>query len=482
MSPDRVGICGFELYFPKLFVEQSDLEKFDGVAENKYTIGLGQERMGFCADHEDIVSICLTVVSALLKNYKVSTSSVGFLAVGTETLIDKSKSVKSALMDLFNGSHDIEGVDVKNACYGGTQALFHAVDWVTANWEHEKRYAIVVMGDIAVYEPGPARCTGGAGACALLVGPFAYIALEKGLRAAYMTNTWDFYKPTCSPPTEFPVVDGTLSIDTYFSCLEGAYTLYRRKLSRLRDERLDFAGLDLSQFEAVFFHSPFVKLVRKAFAYLAYLDLLEKNTSCLGSTTELEKLTSSMAKEELLASKQFWTAVMEASSSAFESKTGRALDFSREIGNMYTASLYGQLIALIANSSWTYLFGKRILFFSYGSGAASAMFSAHVAATDSSGMYQQYNTMKNSATAAFLRLNERTEVTPEKYTRILKMREKLSEGKAPYTPQALQIVGDEAKLVELFPGTFYLDSIDEKRRRHYTRTECPPEREAVSPI
>lgn len=138
---------------------------------------------------------------------------------------------------MFGDNTDIEGVDVKNACFGGTQALFHAIDWIYANWATEgtinfllpvlifktsliddipmflslnsilnnkvheecirlhhvnrlvfyiwflkiiltfcisfffakceffprisERYAIVVMGDIAIYEAGPARCTGG---------------------------------------------------------------------------------------------------------------------------------------------------------------------------------------------------------------------------------------------------------------------------------------------------------------------------------
>ncbi|KAK6037126.1 hypothetical protein COOONC_25368, partial [Cooperia oncophora] len=48
------------------------------------------------------------------------------------------------------------GVDVKNACFGGTQAVFHAIDWVYANYSTEKRNAIAVLADIAVYEPGPA--------------------------------------------------------------------------------------------------------------------------------------------------------------------------------------------------------------------------------------------------------------------------------------------------------------------------------------
>lgn len=33
-------------------VDQAELEKFDGVSEGKYTIGLGQTRMAFCDDRE----------------------------------------------------------------------------------------------------------------------------------------------------------------------------------------------------------------------------------------------------------------------------------------------------------------------------------------------------------------------------------------------------------------------------------------------
>jgi len=44
------------------------------------------------------------------------------------------------------------------------------------------RYALVVCGDIAVYEAGPARPTGGCGAVAMLIGPDAPLVLEPGLR------------------------------------------------------------------------------------------------------------------------------------------------------------------------------------------------------------------------------------------------------------------------------------------------------------
>ena len=129
--PKDVGIIGIDIYFPSQFVDQTELEKFDGVSEGKYTIGLGQTRMGFCSDREDVNSLSLTVLDRLVTKYGLAYSQIGRLEVGTETLLDKSKSVKSLLMKLFeeSGNSDVEGVDSTNACYGGTAALFNCVSW-----------------------------------------------------------------------------------------------------------------------------------------------------------------------------------------------------------------------------------------------------------------------------------------------------------------------------------------------------------------
>jgi hydroxymethylglutaryl-CoA synthase len=84
------------------------------------------------------------------------------------------------LMDLFasHGNTDIEGVDSKNACYGSTAALFNAVNWVeSSSWDG--RNALVVCGDIAIYAEGSGRPSGGAGACAMLIGPNAPLVLER---------------------------------------------------------------------------------------------------------------------------------------------------------------------------------------------------------------------------------------------------------------------------------------------------------------
>lgn len=159
--PENVGIIAMDIYFPSSYVDQTDLEEFNGVSKGKYTIGLGQLKMGFTDDREDISSICLTVTESLLKKYQISPADIGFLMIGTETIIDKSKSIKTVLMDLFkdSGNTDIEGIHATNACYGGTASLFHAMDWIeSSSWDG--RYALVVAADIAVYASGAARPTG----------------------------------------------------------------------------------------------------------------------------------------------------------------------------------------------------------------------------------------------------------------------------------------------------------------------------------
>lgn len=119
-------------------------------------------------------------VSSLLEKYNIDPKSIGRLEVGTETIIDKSKSVKTTLMDLFaeSGNYDIEGVDSKNACYGSTAAVFNAINWIeSSSWDG--RNAIVFAGDIAIYAEGSARPAGGAGACAMLIGPNAPVVFER---------------------------------------------------------------------------------------------------------------------------------------------------------------------------------------------------------------------------------------------------------------------------------------------------------------
>lgn len=53
------------------YVEQTELEKFDGVSTGKYTIGLGQTKMAFCDDREGkkILNLCLLSSSEALATH-----------------------------------------------------------------------------------------------------------------------------------------------------------------------------------------------------------------------------------------------------------------------------------------------------------------------------------------------------------------------------------------------------------------------------
>ena len=154
--------------------------------------------MSFVNDREDVNSISMTCLKNLMQKYSVDPKQVGRLEVGTETLLDKSKSLKTQLMSLFreSGNHDVEGVTSIHACYGATNAIFNTLNWVESNaWDG--RLGIVISSDVSVYPKGNARPTGGAGCVALLIGPDAPIVVDP-VRSTFVDHAWDFYKPNPS--------------------------------------------------------------------------------------------------------------------------------------------------------------------------------------------------------------------------------------------------------------------------------------------
>ena len=184
----------FEYYCPDHCVRAADIEAFHGVP-GQYTKGRGQENVTFCGDDEDAVSMAMTAFQRLMARCELQYSEVGRLEVGTESQVDRAKSIKTFLMASFEeeGLHDVEGADTYNACYGGTNALFNAISWVQSEaWDG--RYAIVICSDTAVH-PDPAHLSGvGASAVAMLVGPRAPFVVEPQ-RSSFMKHTYDFYRP-----------------------------------------------------------------------------------------------------------------------------------------------------------------------------------------------------------------------------------------------------------------------------------------------
>ncbi|KAM5162801.1 hydroxymethylglutaryl-CoA synthase, mitochondrial [Callospermophilus lateralis] len=454
--PKDVGILAMEVYFPAQYVDQTDLEKYNNVEAGKYTVGLGQTHMGFCSVQEDINSLCLTVVQRLMERTQLPWDAVGRLEVGTETIIDKSKAVKTVLMELFqdSGNTDIEGIDTTNACYGGTASLFNAANWMESSY-WDGRYALVVCGDIAVYPNGNARPTGGAGAVAMLIGPKAPLALEQGLRGTHMENAYDFYKPNLA--SEYPMVDGKLSIQCYLRALDRCYTSYRQKIQKQWKK----AGIDrpftLDDLQYMIFHTPFCKMVQKSLARLMFNDFRSSSGDTQALYQGLEAFRD-LKLEDTYTNKDLDKALLKASLDTFNKKTKASLYLSTHNGNMYTSSLYGCLASLLSHHSAQDLAGSRIGAFSYGSGLAASFFSFRVSQDASPG--SPLDTLVNSISDLPNRLASRKRMSPEEFTEIMNQREQFFH-KVNFSPP-----GDTNNL---FPGTWYLERVDEMHRRKYAR-------------
>lgn len=91
-----------------------------------------------------------------------------------------------------------------------------------------------------------------------------------------MANTYDFYKPKLE--SEYPEVDGPLSITAYVSAIDAAYTAYRRKHAKAKktaglngDAATSLAAFSLDDVDYPVFHSPYGKMVQKAHARLVRL-------------------------------------------------------------------------------------------------------------------------------------------------------------------------------------------------------------------
>ncbi|KZW00044.1 hydroxymethylglutaryl-CoA synthase [Exidia glandulosa HHB12029] len=477
--PNNVGILAIEMYFPKRCISEEDLEVFDGVSKGKYTIGLGQEYMAFTDDREDVNSLALTVVSSLLEKYNIDPKSIGRLDVGTETILDKSKSVKTHLMDLFahHGNTDIEGIDSKTACYGSTAALFNAINWIESrSWDG--RNAIVFAGDIAIYAEGSARPVGGAGACAILIGPDAPIVFEP-VHGTYMAHTYDFYKPQLD--SEYPTVDGPLTVTTYLDALDATWTHYRQKVAKYlkvapaatnghanghsngtnghanghsnghaTEPAKSAPQVSLDDFDYHVFHTPYGKQVQKAHARLVYKDFVANPKDARFASIPNPDALLDISHAASLTDKTLEKTFIGLSKGAHAAKVDPTLRCSKRCGNMYTASLYGALSSLIASVPPAELKGKRASMFAYGSGCASSFFSIRVVG-DTSEMQSKMDLID--------RLASMDVVPPQQFIEALEVREKNHNAKS-YTPTG--------SLDNLWPGSYYLESIDDKYRRKYS--------------
>ncbi|WIA07941.1 hypothetical protein OEZ85_007418 [Tetradesmus obliquus] len=521
-SRQNVGVRGLYVYFPRLVVQQVDLEQADSCS-GKYTVGLGQEAMTFCGDREDVVSMAATAVLRLLEAAGVALTAIGKIEVGTETGVDRSKSVMSYLVQHFQqqGNTTLQGSDHMHGCYGGTAALLSVADWVgSPSWDG--RLGLAVATDIAVYPEGsPARPTGGSGAAALLIGPDAPLVLEQlPWRSHFAAHTFDFFKPHGHPL--YPVVDGPATTLWFTKAADAcAAHLYQQLKPLLQQqqqqqhacqcqqqqqcEQQQLPGL-LSCFDHFLSHAPYNKIVRKVFARLVLQDMLRAHqqqlpevaqtavNSSSGSSSssvirqrlqlpplppEAAALDPACLSEASILDRQLEKALLAASSALYEQMAAQGAALQRQLGNLYTASLFSGLAGLLAQQG-PCLAGKRLLCFSYGSGVVASMFCLR--GRDVPQQQQQCDLQEQQQ--PLQRGWQRQDCSLQRMADMLALPQRLQQrlhrsvaafdaamaslraayGAAPYVPGF-------GPLEELEEGVVYLERIDEQFRRYYARRQ-----------
>jgi hydroxymethylglutaryl-CoA synthase len=257
-----------------------------------------------------------------------------------------------------------------------------------------------------------------------------------------MENVYDFYKPNLA--SEYPVVDGKLSADSYLRALDNCFGTYCSKFEKKLGRKMTTDAVDY-----VVFHAPYNKLVQKSLARLVYNDMLRDPEN--PRYAPIAKFKELGLGEKSYSNPDMEKALADFSKSVYNEKVVPTTYLPKNVGNAYCGSLYAGLVSLLSEVDDA-LIGKRVVLFSYGSGLASTMFSLVI----TSSVKQIVNKIDLK-----VRLAKRLKIAPEQFVQALQLREKMHYVKD-YSPS------DPTNTLP--PGTFYLTKIDAKLRRFYART------------
>lgn len=317
MSSERAGIASIGLQLPALYMPVAELAALRGVDPNKFTKGLGCGEIALCGPNEDAVTLAVGAAKRALSRWKGVVDDVGLVVVGTESAKDMSRPLSAWVAEELGLTGSIRSYEVKHACYGGTLALRQALEWKWSGASGGKA-ALVIASDVALYSlRDPGEPTQGAGAVAMIVDEPQIASIER-TSFPFSSPAFDFWRPIGDA---FPSVEGQLSLDCYKRAVIECYgAMIGNGDARAR----------LAEFQAMAFHVPFPKMVKKAVVHLG------------------EQLGWSEEEADAL----------------FQEKVDPTLEWNRSTGNAYTASLWISVAGALRGMKE----GTRMTAFSYGSG------------------------------------------------------------------------------------------------------------------
>ncbi len=308
----RIGIDKMAFATTNDYLDLVELAKERGVDPNKFTIGIGQDLQVVVPPTQDIVTLGATAAKKLLT--PELEKNISTVIAATESGIDNSKASAIYIKHLLGLSDFTRTVEMKEACYSATAAIQFAKGVVALN---PQETVLVIAADIARYGLNtPGEVTQGAGAVAMLISRNPHILTLEDTTVAYSKDIMDFWRPLYATEA---LVDGKYSTNVYIEFFLQTFTRYQQ-----------LTGRELADFAALTFHMPFTKMGKKGLEGL----LKDRNDEVA------QRLRTQLTASQL---------------------------FSRQIGNLYTGSLYLSLMSLLQNSALRA--GSRIGLFSYGSGA-----------------------------------------------------------------------------------------------------------------
>lgn len=314
----KIGIDKIGFYTPHTYVDMNKLAVARDVDPAKFTIGIGQDKMAIAPLTQDSVTLAANAALEILS--EEDKAAIDFVIFGTETGVDNSKSAAVYVHGLLGINPNARSVELKQACYGATAAIQMAKGHIALNPQSK---VLVLGSDIARYglKTG-GESTQGAGAVALLISKDPHILTLENESTYFTDDIMDFWRPIYSDKA---YVDGKFSNEQYIAFFNKVWKNYKEK-----------TGLGLEDFEAICYHLPYTKMGLKALR------------------TILEETTEEV-QERLKSNYQISTL------------------YNRNVGNIYTGSLYLSLLSLLENKK-DLQDGTRIGLFSYGSGAVGEFF------------------------------------------------------------------------------------------------------------
>jgi hydroxymethylglutaryl-CoA synthase len=317
----KVGIDTLAFYTSHYKLDLACLAEVRGVDPDKYFIGLGQSQMAVPPPDEDIVTMAANAAREALRD--VDYSSIEMLLFATESGIDQSKAAGIYVHDLLGLPQRCRVIELKQACYSATFALQLALPFLR---QYPDKKILLIASDIARYGLGASgESSQGCGAVAMVLSAHPRLLALEPEYGVITENVMDFWRPNYA---DAAFVEGKYSSKLYLTMLEKTWHQYRALSQR-----------EFNAHDYFCYHASVPRLVEKAHHYLAKI-------------CHIDKLPEEILQKQLEAS----------------------LDYARQIGNSYTASLYIGLISLL-DLAQENLENKRIGFYSYGSGCVAEFFS-----------------------------------------------------------------------------------------------------------